>query len=253
MWNSDQKTSSTEESDKEDGNTEHGMEADYMDRLAAKTCVQTTDGSESEERDNSCGGDESNGEDQSGKRSLPRVCEIQDETEGHSIRGMDPVELCRKAAKRTHAQFCRGPEGVLAILEEEGSDRDTGTPKRSRRNSGDKGKHPSRRDPQKSQRRNKKNAAGPGTYHDKQMQFFPRQEKETYVLYVYGPSGVRKSTTIFCVLTAIQAAHPQCDFYMKMGGLCKWWNSYNNQFIAWIDDPVKKHKREHGCRSVSTV
>lgn len=170
MWNSDQKNSSTGESDEEDGDTEHGTEADYMDRLAAKTCVQTTDGSESEERDNSCVGDESDGEDQGGKRSLPRVCEIPDETEGHSIRGMHPVELGRKAAKRTHAQLCRGPEGVLAILEEEGSDRDTGTPKRSRRNSGDKGKgqHPSRRDPQKSQRRNKKNAAGPGTsHHDK--------------------------------------------------------------------------------------
>lgn len=151
MWNSDQKNSSTEESDKEDGNTEHRMEPDYMDRLAAKTCVHTTDGSESEERDNSCGGDESDGEDQSGKRSLPHICEIQTDT--HSIRGMHPVELGRKAAKRTHAQLCRGPEGVLAILEE-GSDRDTGTPKRSRRNSGDKGKgkHPSRRDPQKSQR-----------------------------------------------------------------------------------------------------
>ena len=51
-----------------------------------------------------------------------------------------------------------------------------------------------------------------------------------------------KSTTVFCVLTAIQAVHPQCDFYMKMGVLCKWWDSYNNQFIAWTDDPVKNIK-----------
>jgi len=54
---------------------------------------------------------------------------------------------------------------------------------------------------------------------------------------LWGPTGVGKTSMVFRVLKALQKADV-VDYYSKGGGLKKFWDGYDNQPIAWIDDPV---------------
>ena len=58
---------------------------------------------------------------------------------------------------------------------------------------------------------------------------------QTKAHYIYGPPGVGKSTTVMRVLRS--AANLGVSFYMKMGGLSKFWDGYDNDPICFIDDP----------------
>ena len=51
-----------------------------------------------------------------------------------------------------------------------------------------------------------------------------------------GPLGLA-NPVVFDVLHTLECINPECDFYAKMGGLCKFWDGYNNQQIVVIDDP----------------
>lgn len=72
----------------------------------------------------------------------------------------------------------------------------------------------------------------------KLMKFRPPRTCRTDVLYFYGPSGIGKTTTMIRVLQAIQSVNSKIDYYCKLGGLDRWWDSYDNQPIVLIDDPV---------------
>ena len=65
----------------------------------------------------------------------------------------------------------------------------------------------------------------------------PRRVLKTNVLYIWGPTGGGKTTMVYRVLSAL-AQQNICDYYSKGGGLRKFWDGYDNQPIAWIDDPV---------------
>ena len=65
----------------------------------------------------------------------------------------------------------------------------------------------------------------------------PPRRLQTKYLYIYGPPGTGKSTVVFDVLHTLEYMNPECDFYAKMGGLCKFWDGYNNQQVVVIDDP----------------
>ena len=65
----------------------------------------------------------------------------------------------------------------------------------------------------------------------------PQRRLQTKCLYIHGPPGTGKSTVVFDVLHTLERINPECDFYAKMGGLCKFWDGYNNQQIVVIDDP----------------
>lgn len=65
----------------------------------------------------------------------------------------------------------------------------------------------------------------------------PRRVLKTNVLYLWGPTGAGKTTMVYRVLSAL-AQRNMCDYYSKGGGLRKFWDGYDNQPIAWIDDPV---------------
>ena len=75
-------------------------------------------------------------------------------------------------------------------------------------------------------------------YINKLMQFRPMRKHRTDVLYIYGPSGIGKTTAIQRTLQTLTDCYPEYDFYTKMGGLDKWWDGYDNQPIVWIDDPI---------------
>lgn len=79
----------------------------------------------------------------------------------------------------------------------------------------------------------------PGHYNQiaKLMFLCPRRSFRTYVLYLNGPTGTGKATMMFALLESI-AKELDPDFYCKSGSLKKFWDMYNNQHIAWIDDPV---------------
>ena len=65
----------------------------------------------------------------------------------------------------------------------------------------------------------------------------PRRVLKTNVLYLWGPTGAGKTTMVYRVLSGL-AQRNLCDYYSKGGGLRKFWDGYDNQPIAWIDDPV---------------
>ena len=65
----------------------------------------------------------------------------------------------------------------------------------------------------------------------------PSREHETRCLFVWGPPGTGKSTTIHRVLQALKKLDWRADYYPKMGALKKFWDGYDNQPIVFIDDP----------------
>lgn len=71
----------------------------------------------------------------------------------------------------------------------------------------------------------------------KLMQYRPRRQEQTQLLYLWGPSGIGKTTMVYRVLKTIQEMG-LCDYFSKGGGLKKYWDGYDNQPITWIDDPV---------------
>ena len=71
----------------------------------------------------------------------------------------------------------------------------------------------------------------------KMMQHRPSREHETQCLYVWGPPGTGKSTTIHKVFQAFKKLDNRADYYPKMGALKKFWDGYDNQPFVLIDDP----------------
>lgn len=76
----------------------------------------------------------------------------------------------------------------------------------------------------------------------------PRRMIKTSVLYLWGPTGVGKTTMVFRVLKTL-AREGLIDYYSKGGGLKKYWDGYDNQPIAWIDDPVSPEE----CRDSESI
>ena len=68
-----------------------------------------------------------------------------------------------------------------------------------------------------------------------------RRVIRTNVLYLYGPTGVGKTSLVFRVLKTLARLN-MCDYFTKGGGLKKFWDGYDNQPIAWIDDPVSPNE-----------
>ena len=71
----------------------------------------------------------------------------------------------------------------------------------------------------------------------KLMTHRPTRDFETQCLYVWGPPGTGKSTTIHKVLQAFKKIDWRADYYPKMGALKKFWDGYDNQPFVFIDDP----------------
>ena len=71
----------------------------------------------------------------------------------------------------------------------------------------------------------------------KLMSHRPSRDFETQCLYVWGPPGTGKSTTIHKVFQAFAKIDWRADYYPKMGALKKFWDGYDNQPFCLIDDP----------------
>ena len=71
----------------------------------------------------------------------------------------------------------------------------------------------------------------------KMMQYRLRRIIKTKILYLYGPTGVGKTTMIWRCLSTLQNLGI-VDYFSKGGGLKRFWDGYDNQPICWIDDPV---------------
>ena len=72
----------------------------------------------------------------------------------------------------------------------------------------------------------------------KLMRFRPPRTFRTDVVYIHGPPGTGKTTTIIRVLKAICTTYPEIDYYCKLGGLDRWFDGYDNQQIVYIDVPI---------------
>ena len=72
----------------------------------------------------------------------------------------------------------------------------------------------------------------------KLMRYRPPRQHKTQCLYIYGPTGLGKTTCIDRCLTTFQKIF-KIDYYKKLRGLSKFWDSYDNEPIVYIDDPVK--------------
>jgi hypothetical protein len=70
------------------------------------------------------------------------------------------------------------------------------------------------------------------------MKYRPdRGMAKTQVLYLWSATGWGKTTMIQRILEMLKEKNI-ADFYIKMGGLSKYWDGYDNEPICWIDDPV---------------
>ena len=72
----------------------------------------------------------------------------------------------------------------------------------------------------------------------KLMRYRPLRQHKTQCLYIWGPTGMGKTTTIDRCLTSLQTLY-NIDYYKKLRGLSKFWDSYDNEPIVYVDDPVK--------------
>lgn len=72
----------------------------------------------------------------------------------------------------------------------------------------------------------------------KLARFRPQRQLRADLVYYYGPPGTGKSTSIHRLLSTVRKLYPPVDYYIKLGGLAKFWDGYDNQHIIWIDDPV---------------
>ena len=64
------------------------------------------------------------------------------------------------------------------------------------------------------------------------------RHKETYCLYIWGPTGVGKTTGLKRVLNFMRDQF-DITYYFKLGGLSKFFNGYQFDDIIVIDDPVE--------------
>lgn len=69
------------------------------------------------------------------------------------------------------------------------------------------------------------------------MSLRPVRQHRTDVIYIWGESGLRKTTYIHRTLEAIKAYY-DLDYYAKSAGLSRFWDGYDNQRLVWLDDPV---------------
>ena len=70
------------------------------------------------------------------------------------------------------------------------------------------------------------------------MRYRPPRQHKTQCLYVWGSTGMGKTTTIDRCLTSLNKLY-NIDYYKKLRGLSKFWDSYDNEPIVYVDDPVK--------------
>lgn len=68
-------------------------------------------------------------------------------------------------------------------------------------------------------------------------EYRPPRTWMTKCLFVHGPPGVGKSVSTLRTLRALSKLYSPIDYYVKVGGLNKWWDGYDNQPIVCIDDP----------------
>ena len=63
-------------------------------------------------------------------------------------------------------------------------------------------------------------------------------------MYLYGPSGTGKTTSVFHVLDYLRKLHVKhITYYQKMGGMDKYFDGYDNDDIIWIDDPISNQDK----------
>ena len=61
---------------------------------------------------------------------------------------------------------------------------------------------------------------------------------------IFWPTGVGKTSLVFQVLKTLARLN-LCDYFTKGGGLKNFWDGYDNQPIAWIDNPVSPNEGKH--------
>ena len=76
----------------------------------------------------------------------------------------------------------------------------------------------------------------------KLARYRPPRTFRTNVLYVHGPSGMGKTTSIYSVLKYLRDQRI-ISFYCKVGGLSKFCDGYDNDDVMWIDDPISVSAR----------
>ena len=88
---------------------------------------------------------------------------------------------------------------------------------------------------------------------DRLAQYHTPRIGHTKVWYVYGPTGTRKSTTVQRALNSWKTLHPEEDFFVKSGGLTKWWAGYDNQPICLFDDTDNVESKDPNTMDCSTL
>lgn len=76
----------------------------------------------------------------------------------------------------------------------------------------------------------------------------PHRTERTDILYIYGPSGVGKTTCVYSLLETLKK-ELGIEFYCKFGGLARFWDGYDNQDIVWIDDPTLVNENDKSAVS----
>ena len=54
------------------------------------------------------------------------------------------------------------------------------------------------------------------------------------LMYIYEDGESGKTYAVQSVRSTIKKTHPTFTYYQKLGGICKWWEGYDNQHIVWM-------------------
>lgn len=84
----------------------------------------------------------------------------------------------------------------------------------------------------------------------KLMELRPPRIHQTYWLYLWGPTGIGKTTAVLQTLATLSKLYPKLSFYNKSGGLTKHFDGYDNQPIVWMDDPCPIAQRTNETATV---
>ena len=77
------------------------------------------------------------------------------------------------------------------------------------------------------------------------MWLWPIRDHTPQLLYLWGQTGIGKTTAINTVLKTIRH-HYNIDYYFKPGGLSKYFDGYNNEPIVVNDDPIPPNIKVDG-------